>query len=770
MTSYDLTFDSPEKRRLRKRIEYLKYNYKKKIRDLQQNIRRKTNQVATLKSVLQQLQEQNVLNIEQVDVLQTMGESPNIVQRLAGLKCAPRQYDAQLRSFALTLHYYSPRAYEYVRSKFHDILPHAKTISKWYGTIGGKPGINLEALSYIKQRVNNTDYSLVASLMFDEMAIRQHVEFDGTKFSGYTDMGDNIVCDDTNVASEALVFMIVCINNAWKIPIAYYLINKITAEQKSNLVLQCISAVSSTGLKIVTVTCDGMSTNISTLKLLGCNFDNMTSLQTFFLHPERKEKIFAFLDPCHMLKLVRNTLGDEKTLIDGNGQCVQWSDLVILHNLQENEGMHLGNKLRTSHIDYRNQKMKVRLAAQIFSTSVANALSFCKNNLKLKEFQFCEGTIQFLHTFNDLFDILNSRSIKQSGYKQPLNEQNKELIIKKLEQTKQYILSLKTKNGQLLIKSRKKTGFLGFLICINSILVLYDEVCEKMQLLKYIPCYKISQDHIELLFGSIRHHGGHNSNPTARQFKAAMKKILVHAEIRDEQSGNCIPLEHISILHVSSEKRISKSEVVLNMTTRLSRMIDSTMILTNICENESEDQFHFVFDHNYLTNVTEISEFSNNIIEYIAGYIVKQLQKKLYCEECLRVLTIQSSNTNNFVYAVNRGGLIQPTQDVITICIKCERIIRHNLHISSNTMISKKLDETYLTNNVLQSLFDTNLFESLREHTYDQTPMENHILHLMRAIVQKYIKIRLHHIALNSIDKSKNKRHLFHKLVLFQGM
>lgn len=158
--------------------------------------------------------------------------------------------------------------------------------------------------------------------MFDEMAIKQHVEYDGTKFSEYTDMGDSIISEDNSLASEALVFMIVCINDAWKIPVAYFLLNKVNSEQKSNLALQCISAVNDTGLKVMSVTCDGMNINISMLKHLKCNFDNITSLQTVFLHPETREMITAFLDPCHTLKLVRNMFRDIKTIIDGNGQYI----------------------------------------------------------------------------------------------------------------------------------------------------------------------------------------------------------------------------------------------------------------------------------------------------------------------------------------------------------------------------------------------------------------------------------------------------------------
>lgn len=374
---------------------------------------------------------------------------------------------------------------------------------------------------------------------------------------------------------------------------------------------------------------------------------------------------------------------------------IRWSDIVHLHELQQREKIHAANKLRNVHIDYHNQKMKVQLAAQIFSTSVANALSFCQNTLKLKEFQCCNGTIEFLRTFNDLFDILNSRNCRQKGFKQPLHEQNFEQIRKKLENIKNYILSLKTHNSELLIKSRKKTGLFGFLICINSTITLYEEVCQNNKLLKYIPLYKVSQDYVELLFGCIRRQGGNNNNPTARQFKAAIKKLLIHSEIRDIHSGNCIPLEQISILHVSSANNICISEDVINMSTRLSRMVNDTD--TEIVTNETVDQFHVQSDHNYLPDVRDISEFSENIIEYVAGYVVKQLRKTLHCEECINALIDRTHKTNNLICVKNEGGLIQPAKDVIRICIKCEKIIRHSLHVNNNAITNKLFEHILLT-------------------------------------------------------------------------
>jgi len=60
-------------------------------------------------------------------------------------------------------------------------------------------------------------------------------------------------------------------------------------------------------------------------------------------------------------------------------------------------------------------KMKVKLATQLLSKSVADALFFCQNNLNLKDFEDYDGTIRFIRIMNDAFDILNSRNIKSTG-------------------------------------------------------------------------------------------------------------------------------------------------------------------------------------------------------------------------------------------------------------------------------------------------------------------------------------------------------------------
>ena len=68
----------------------------------------------------------------------------------------------------------------------------------------------------------------------------------------------------------------------------------------------------------------------------------------------------------------------------------------------------------------------------------------------------------------------------------------------------------------------------------------------------FLCTFKLSQDHIELFFGKIRSLGGCNNNPSARQFCAAYKRLLFHNDIQDVLRGNCLPLEKVPMLTVSS--------------------------------------------------------------------------------------------------------------------------------------------------------------------------------------------------------------------------
>jgi len=142
--------------------------------------------------------------------------------------------------------------------------------------------------------------------------------------------------------------------------------------------------------------------------------------------------------------------------------------------------------------------------------------------------------------------------------------------------------------------------------------------------------YKFSQDHLELFFGSIRAHGGHNNNPTVRQFRSVYRKLVIRTnDIPSFNTGNCIPLEEIDILHYSSSDPVT----VLNN--------NSSGCSSDLIDEEIEQDISaFIMDHDYIGSHSSysFSNFSKEIIVYISGFVVHKLTNVLKCDVCKHAL------------------------------------------------------------------------------------------------------------------------------------
>lgn len=155
--------------------------------------------------------------------------------------------------------------------------------------------------------------------------------------------------------------------------------------------------------------------------------------------------------------------------------------------------------------------MKVNLAAQAVSSSVAIAIEYCSGVLKLKQFRGSAATVKSICVFDRLFDIFNSRNPCARGFKSALRVSSKEAWGSFLSDAFEYILHLKDSNGQPMYTTRRKTGFVGFLVAIESTKGIFHDLVEQHQEpLKYLLTYKMSQDHLELFFGAVRSGGGFN--------------------------------------------------------------------------------------------------------------------------------------------------------------------------------------------------------------------------------------------------------------------
>lgn len=76
----------------------------------------------------------------------------------------------------------------------------------------------------------------------------------------------NLNDDSIPAAQYALVFMIVCIKDFWKVPVAYYLIHSLCSDERSEMINRCLEQLHSVGAKVVTVTADGAASNLAIFK------------------------------------------------------------------------------------------------------------------------------------------------------------------------------------------------------------------------------------------------------------------------------------------------------------------------------------------------------------------------------------------------------------------------------------------------------------------------------------------------------------------------
>lgn len=143
------------------------------------------------------------------------------------------------------------------------------------------------------------------------------------------------------------------------------------------------------------------------------------------------------------------------------------------------------------------------MAAQTLSSSVADAIQFLTEDVGLKNFENSAATVKFIKIIDRLFDICNSRNIFGKGYKVPLREANEQFWKPILLDTVEYLKQLKTVKGVPLHRTINKTPIKGFIMSL-SLLGIFDNYVKNSEFMKYFLTYKVSQDHLELFFFTVR--------------------------------------------------------------------------------------------------------------------------------------------------------------------------------------------------------------------------------------------------------------------------
>lgn len=182
-----------------------------------------------------------------------------------------------------------------------------------------------------------------------------------------------------------------------------------------------------------------------------------------------------------------------------------------------------------------------------------------------------------------------------------------------------------------------------------------------------------------------------------------------------------------------------------------------------------------LYDEQSLDNVSlplQLQNVTENIMYYIAGYIVKHMQH-INCDSCFTNLT-QSPQEHGYAHTVshakfldnsNNGGLMRPSPSVFTIILATEKQIR-----------TSSLTKLTIKNLVLKIMFTVRQTLSLQENLFPDLSCkvefleDCHKIKLINAITYRYIKIRLFSYAKfynQEILQPIRKRHRPTKQILF---
>lgn len=292
---------------------------------------------------------------------------------------------------------------------------------------------------------------------------------------------------------------------------------------------------------------DQSAVNRNCYKLLGaCENDPY-----FFID---ESKIYAIFDVPHLVKSCRTTfLKDDLQTVDGK---VSGESLKKAFKASRESCNGLFVKLTTNHFEYDTfQKMRVGLAVQVLSNSVANDLQ------KMIELGYFKGktlqqtaynTSKFIQNMNKIFDLLNSKSITDANInKRGICSQN----IEQLRELQEYVSSIEKCSGSTVYWIR------GMNQTLKGVIDLCTDELRKNSNFHLMSRY-LNQDPLENLFGTIRAKGVNNRNPSLMDFLRIVGRIMTSKLEVNLKETNCEVDDMCKIQVVDLIKYEKKAEIL----------------------------------------------------------------------------------------------------------------------------------------------------------------------------------------------------------------
>lgn len=254
------------------------------------------------------------------------------------------------------------------------------------------------------------------------------------------------------------------------------------------------------------------------------------------------------------------------------------------------------------------------------------------------------------------------------------------------------------------------------MVAQQSLKNLYEE---HLKSYAFFLTYRLSQDHIELLFNCIRRRGGWNNNPSAVQLRGTFRSILLGAGCRSANFGNVLPLDD-----------------------------------TPPAAYEPEED-------GILEEMLPLTEYVEDVVEYIGGWVIRKAMSRIGCFTCIGCLEQPNpSRATSLISLKDYGHALKcPSHDLMSLLLLCESLLRQSLPF------------TRILSNVLRRYGKMgSLFHEAEHHFADMTHgVSSHYYSLVKFCAETYLNLRMHHMARleNDEHRRQSKRQLFNKLTLF---
>ncbi len=130
---------------------------------------------------------------------------------------------------------------------------------------------------------------------------------------------------------------------------AYFFIKGLAAEMLAGLIREAIILCFDAGVTVRTVCMDGTVHNTSPFNTLGCTLQrkDVTKITKKFPHPhdDAQSSVFAYCDPPHMAKNIRNLLAEYQRINWAGIGVIQWQHIKDLQCLQRGTWIETGKQI-----------------------------------------------------------------------------------------------------------------------------------------------------------------------------------------------------------------------------------------------------------------------------------------------------------------------------------------------------------------------------------------------------------------------------------------